>query len=138
MATTSHQMTITTMTVIQCRWIRKQEWMPSILYRPTSMNGATNDQSQILPIRSGRAEGHTRVSLVRCIPTMYQLEKRMDRYYSTSDHIQCTQRHKGKIHTPITKASILSERTILYWMSNHCHTSREPTIENPGRISMTL
>ena len=137
MATTSNQTTSTTLTVVQCGWIRKQEWTPSILYGSTSANRTTNDQPLILPIGPGRAKSHIRISLVRSVPTTYQLEKRMDRYYSTSGNIQCTQCSKGEIYTLLAKTSIPSGRTILHRTSNYRHTRRKPPIKNPTRISTT-
>ena len=137
MVATSHQTTSTITTIIQHRWIRKQKQTPPILHGSTSADRTTNNQPQVLPIRLRRTESHTRIPLVRRIPTTYRLEKRMDRYYSTSDHIQCIQHCKGKIYAPTTKTPKPPKGAILHWMSNYHCTSREPAIKNPRRIPTT-
>ena len=38
MVTSTNQMPLPTMTIVQCRWIWKQEWTTPILHRPASMN----------------------------------------------------------------------------------------------------
>ena len=62
---------------------------------------------------------------------MYQLEKRVDQYYSTSSHIQCTKCRKGQICAQNAKTSTHTEGLIFHWPSNLPSTHYSPTVKIP-------
>ena len=103
----------------------------------TSTNWTANNQSQVLPVQSQGTQGHTRVPLVHSISTTYQLEKRIDWYYSTSSDTQCTKHRKGQVCSQDTTTLIYTKKLILHWSSDLLNTCWNPTIKNPSRVPMT-